>query len=77
MLENFLKTSKEKIHDWGDDILAGFSFSGLASLLKYVTQHFIDVGWTVTAAVFVMLATHFTKKVIVPKLDRVYKKWFK
>jgi hypothetical protein len=54
---------------WGSDILAGISYSGIASAIKYFTQHFVDLGWTVTAAILVMLANHYGKKYLIPWID--------
>jgi hypothetical protein len=73
---NFLKI-KEILIEWKNDILAGISFSSVATWLKYALQHFIDIGWTVTAALAVMLATHYGKKYLIPASDRLIKRVFK
>lgn len=64
---------KNIISKWGDDVVAGVGYSSLASWFKYVFHHFIDIGWTVTAAIAVMLATHYGKKYLIPWLDKKFK----
>jgi hypothetical protein len=65
---------KEVLFNWKDDILAGLSYSAIASWFKYVLHHFIDIGWTVMAALAVMLATHYGKKYLSPWIDKLFKK---
>lgn len=59
--------------EWRNDIIAGISFSGAATWIKYVTQHFIDIGWTAAAALTVMLVNHYGKKYLIPWLDGLFK----
>ncbi len=64
---------KSLIDEWGKDLLAGLSFSGLSSWLKYAFQHFVDIGWTVTAALAVMIANHCGKKYLIPWISKKFK----
>lgn len=68
-----LKTIWETLIEWRDDIIAGVGFSGLASWLKYVFHHFIDIGWTCMAALAVILVNHYGKKLLIPRLDKFFK----
>jgi hypothetical protein len=62
--------------EWGKDILAGVGFSSFATWFKYVYHHFIDIGWTVMAALAVMVATHYGKKIL-KGIDERFNKWLK
>ena len=59
--------------EWRNDIIAGISFSGFATWLKYVFHHFIDIGWTAAAALAVMLVNHYGKKYLIPWLSKKFK----
>jgi hypothetical protein len=68
-----MKTLGNILHEWRNDIMAGISYSVIASWFKYAFQHFADIGWTVTAALAVMLANHYGKKYLIPWINKIFK----
>ncbi len=68
-----MKSIRHIFHEWGSDIMTGISYSAIATWLKYAFQHFVDIGWTVTAALAVMLANHYAKKYLIPWIYRKFK----
>lgn len=72
MVDQVIEKIKNLANEWGKDFLAGVGFSSFATWLKYVYQHFIDIGWTALAAIAVMVVTHYGKKIL-NKIDKRFK----
>jgi hypothetical protein len=53
---------KEQLSNWSPDMLQGISWGGVASFVKYMLEHFVDLGWTVTAMAVTTVAHHYLKK---------------
>jgi hypothetical protein len=68
-----MKSLGNILHEWRNDIMAGISYSAIASWFKYAFQHFVDIGWTVTAALAVMIANHYGKKYLIPWISKKFK----
>lgn len=54
--------------NWWEDIVKGITGGSLAS---YIFNHLSDLFWTGLATVVVTILAHFTKKKIVPWLERI------